>query len=290
MKHMMFLATVVAAMTICAPVSAQSRKEKKAAAKAQWEMEQKQKQEEAALLHEMKMDSIRNAKKAREAAQAQADEDARTDRARKQEIDNLQHAAQVSALNMQRTLEEQTKVLLIPCQQDVLDLDKGDNMAALGMSTEKDSKEEAMLDANRVGIQDLVTRFVGVLKNGVEQYSKDSRVKSGDRIKQSQLEGIAMAAGEKAINELFKLGDCREITKTRKGHYECYVALYIPVKQVVEAVYDAVEEAALDVDKTAFRNHLQAELDSQAAKQEAINQRKQEKLDALKAKAAEAGL
>ena len=70
MKKIMLLATVVAmSLAVAMPVNAQSRKEKKAAAKAQWEMEQKQKAEEAALLHQMRMDSIKRANEERAEAE-----------------------------------------------------------------------------------------------------------------------------------------------------------------------------------------------------------------------------
>ena len=66
---------VLMVLTIVAiPVTAQSRKEKKAAETAQWEQTQKYQQDEAALRHQIKMDSIANAQKvAEEKAKAEAD-------------------------------------------------------------------------------------------------------------------------------------------------------------------------------------------------------------------------
>ena len=60
-------------MMIANPVGAQTRKDKKAAQKAEWEAQQQRKAEETKLLHEMRMDSLRNAKKAQEEAAIKAE-------------------------------------------------------------------------------------------------------------------------------------------------------------------------------------------------------------------------
>lgn len=198
------------------------------------------------------------------------------------ELDQIKHEAKVSALNMQKTLEKGMKMLLIPCMEEALTLENSAQMAAQGIATDKANKESALLDANRVALAEITTRFLGVLKNGVEQYSKDTYGKSGNRGQEAQLEGLAMAVGEKAIQELFKVG-CREIGKNVKGNYDCYEALYVPTQEVIEKVLDAAEEAEIDIDKAVFRNRMQAELNSQAAKQEAINQQKLEQIKAAKA-------
>ena len=75
MKKVIFLLVALMAMAVCNPTMAQSRKDKKAAKKEAWEAEQKRKAEEAQLLHEMKMDSIRNAQKLQD-AKAKAEQDA----------------------------------------------------------------------------------------------------------------------------------------------------------------------------------------------------------------------
>ena len=82
MKKTIVLAFMAMAM-VAAPASAQTRKDKKAAEKAQWEQEQKFAAEEAALRHQIRMDSIANAKRVAEeqaaaaAAKAKAEADAK---------------------------------------------------------------------------------------------------------------------------------------------------------------------------------------------------------------------
>lgn len=267
MKKTLFIAMAALVCMSCAakkPIKKQAEPQKSA---TELEIERlKQEKELRALKAELEADSIKQAQQ--------------------KELDQIKHEAKVSALNMQKTLEKGMKMLLIPCMEEALALENSAQMAAQGIATDKANKESALLDANRVALAEITTRFLGVLKNGVEQYSKDTYGKSGNRGQEAQLEGLAMAVGEKAIQELFKVG-CREIGKNVKGNYDCYEALYVPTQEVIEKVLDAAEEAEIDIDKAVFRNRMQAELDSQAAKQEAINQ---QKLEQIKAAKAEVGL
>lgn len=75
MKKLFVLLVAAMAIMVCNPAMGQTRKDKKAAKKAEWEAEQQRKAEEAKLLHELKMDSIRNAKQIQD-AKAKAEQDA----------------------------------------------------------------------------------------------------------------------------------------------------------------------------------------------------------------------
>lgn len=68
MRKVSLLFGLIVMMFVAMPMSAQTYKDKKAAKKAAWEQDQQQKTEEDALLHKMRMDSIR---KAAERAEAQ---------------------------------------------------------------------------------------------------------------------------------------------------------------------------------------------------------------------------
>ncbi len=82
MKKTIVLAFMAMAI-VAVPATAQTRKDKKAAEKAQWEQQQKFAAEEAALRHQIRMDSIANAKRVAEeqaaaaAAKAKAEADAK---------------------------------------------------------------------------------------------------------------------------------------------------------------------------------------------------------------------
>lgn len=262
MKKLFFLATVVAmSLAIVMPVNAQSRRERKAAAKAQWELEQKQKAEEAELRHQMKMDSIRRVQ------QQQA-----ADEAYEQEMRDLNREGQRMRLQsrnqMEQVMEGGVQLIYTPCMDQFLELNKvPGQMAAQGISTGKPTQEAAELDANRVGLSDITTRFLGVIKNGIEQYTKDTSTPEKQRSVQAQLEGLAVAVGEKAINKLFVV-DCRQFGKDRYQNYVCYEALYVPLDQVLnEIIEEAVKQ--VDIDKALFRKRMQAELDANAAQENA---------------------
>ena len=264
MKKIMLLATVVAmSLAVAMPVNAQSRKEKKAAAKAQWEMEQKQKAEEAALLHQMRMDSIKRANEER----AEAEERAR-DRKRRRE--NQRDA-------MEQVLEGGVQLIYTPCMDEFLALNKvPEQMAAQGIGTGQKTQEEAQQVANERALHDIAHRFAGVVKNAVESYNKDTSTPQGNRVTEGQLEGMAMSAGEKAINELF-IVDCRQFAKDRYNQWICYEALYVPMNKVMDAIMNEVKD--VDVDKAMFRKRMQAELDANAAKENASLQQQRAEME-----------
>ena len=82
MKKTIVLALMAMAI-VAVPATAQTRKDKKAAEKAKWEQQQQFDAEEAALRHQIRMDSIANAKRVAEeqaaaaAAKAKAEDDAK---------------------------------------------------------------------------------------------------------------------------------------------------------------------------------------------------------------------
>lgn len=193
-------------------------------------------------------------------------------RARENEINALKHQNQLATLEsqqgMQQKLEGGVQLIITPCMDEFIALNKEPGqMAAQGISTGQPTQEAAELNANRVGLSDITTRFLGVIKNGVEQYSKDTSTPDKQRAVEAQLEGLAMSVGEKAINELYAVG-CRQFGKDRYNNYVCYEAIYVPINKVLDAI---VEEAVkkVDVDKAVFRSRMQAELDANAAREKA---------------------
>ena len=264
MKKIMLLATVVAmALAMAMPVQAQSRKEKKAAKKAQWEMEQKQKAEEAALLHQMRMDSIKRANEER----AEAEERAR-DRKRRRED---QRDA------MEQILEGGVQLIYTPCMDEFIALNKvPEQMAAQGVGTGQQTQELAQKVSNQRALDDIGSRFAGVVKNAMESYNKDTSTPKGNRVTEGSLEGMVLSVGEKAINE-FYIVDCRQFAKDKYNQWICYEALYVPMNKVMDAIMQEVKD--VDVDKAMFRKRMQAELDANAAKENASLQQQRAELE-----------
>lgn len=267
MKKMMFLATMVAAMIVCVPANAQSRKDKKAAAKAQWELEQKQKQEEAALLHQMKMDSLRNAQKQREEAAA-----------REQALKDLKYETELASAQTKKNMKAQlmgVQLLYTPCMDEFIELNGVEGqIAAQGIATGQPTMEMAQHNANERAIDDIASRFAGVLKNGMENYTKDTSVPSSKRVTEGQMETMASSIGKKEINKLLVV-KCRQFARDDYNQHVCYEACYIPAEKLIDAVVDEAAVRGVDVDKALFRKHMEEELKAnQRAEQESLEQQR----------------
>ena len=271
MKRVMLLATVVAmSLAVVMPVNAQSRKEKKAAAKAQWELEQKQKAEEAALLHQMRMDSIKR-------AQQQRAEDEAWEQEKKDMKREGQRAQMQSKNQMTQVMEGGVQLIYTPCMDEFIALNKiPEQMAAQGIGTGQQTQELAQKVANQNGLADIGSRFAGVVKNAMESYNKDTSTPSGNRVTEGSLEGMVVAVGEKAI-EKFYVVDCRQFAKDRYNQWICYEAMYVPMDKVINAIMDEIKD--VDVDKALFRKRMQAELDANAARENASLQQQRAEVE-----------
>lgn len=269
MKKFMLFATVVAmSMALAMPVQAQSRKDKKAAQKEQWEREQRQKAEEAELLHQMKMDSIKNAIKEKKEKEA-----------REKELEQLRQEEKIAKLKskqgMDAKLEGGIQLIITPCMDEFIELNRvPEQMAAQGIGTGQQTQELAQTVANQTALADIGQRFAGVVKNAMERYNKDTSTPKGERVTDGSLEGMVISAGEKAINDFYVV-DCRQFGKDRYNNYVCYEALYVPMKKVMDAIMDDVKD--VDVDKAVFRKRMQEELEANAAKENrSIEQQRKE--------------
>ena len=269
-KFMLFATVVVMSMALAMPVQAQTRKEKKAAQKEAWEREQRQKAEEAELLHKMKMDSIAKALKQRE-----------EDEAWEKEMKDLKREGQRAKLQsknaMEQVMEGGVQLIYTPCMDEFIALNKiPEQMAAQGIGTGQQTQELAQKVANQNGLADIGSRFAGVVKNAMESYNKDASTPSGNRVTEGSLEGMVVAAGEKAI-EKFYVVDCRQFAKDRYNNWICYEAMYVPMDKVMNAIMDEVKD--VDVDKALFRKRMQAELEANAAKENASIQQQRAEIE-----------
>lgn len=271
MKKLFFFATIVAmSLVVANPANAQSRKEKKAAKKAQWELEQKQAKEEAEIRHKMKMDSIAKVNKQKE-----------EDEAWEKEMKDLKRDGMRAKLKnknaMEQILEGGVQLIYTPCMDEFLALNKvPEQMAAQGIGTGQQTQELAQKVANQRAIDDIGQRFAGVVKNAMESYNKDTSTPKGNRVTEGSLEGMVLSVGEKAINEFYVV-DCRQFAKDRYNQWVCYEALYVPMKKVVDAIMEEVKD--VDVDKAMFRKRMQAELDANAAKENASLQQQRAEME-----------
>ena len=259
-KNILFLIAVFMLSIVATPVAAQSRKDKKAAQKAEWEMEQQRKKEEAELLHQMRMDSIRAIQENRDAARKQAEQLQRQD----EELKNYDlEMKKLTLENAKKSLAKRVgQKLFTPCIDESYDM-PGEYMAGLGIAENETERGEATINANRYAVEDISSRYLGVIKNAVSQYAKNNNTASGQKIKQNELEGEAMAIGEKALNKHAE-PVCREYEQADDGTYTCYIAVHVPLKKVLNETIDELGVLKTDYDRKQFREWMESELNKQA--------------------------
>ena len=160
------------------------------------------------------------------------------------------------------------QVLLTFCMDEAYDM-PGEYMAGLGIAEDRPDRSRAILDANRVAVAEIASRYVGMIKNAIEDYSKDVNVPSGKKMYESELEGGAKAIGTKVIEKYAEVV-CRKITQSATGGYVCYVALHISLDDAKKGLAEELDVRKVDYDKKKFFEKMDAELE------EGTNQRREE--------------
>ncbi len=159
------------------------------------------------------------------------------------------------------------QVLLTFCMDEAYDL-PGEYMAGLGIAEDRPDRSRAISDANRAAISDIATRYVGMIKNAIEDYSKDVNVPAGKKMYESSLEGGAQSIGTKVIDKYANVV-CRKVTQSATGGYVCYVAIHVSINDAKKGLADELEVRKVDYDKEKFFEKMDAELEKQAAKRQA---------------------
>ena len=170
--------------------------------------------------------------------------------------------------------------IYMPCVDESYDTDE--YMAGLGVAENEDERGAGIANANRYAIADITSRYIGMIKNGVSQYTKNVNTRSGQKVKENELEGAAEAIGTKMINKYAK-AVCRDAELDKMGvKYTCYVAVHVPLKEVLTATVDELGVIQTDLDRQKFRDYMQAELDKQAAAAQAEKQQLEEMRNQVK--------
>lgn len=167
-----------------------------------------------------------------------------------------------------------------PCIDESYDTDE--YMAGLGIAENEDERGPGIANANRYAIADITSRYIGMIKNGVSQYAKNVNTRSGQKVKENELEGAAEAIGTKVIDK-YAQAVCRDAELDKMGvKYTCYVAVHVPLKEVLTATVDELGVIQTDLDRQKFRDYMQAELDKQAAAAQAEKQQLEEMRNQVK--------
>lgn len=217
MKKTIVLAMMALAI-VALPATAQSRKDKKAAKKAEWEMQQQQKAEEAALLHQMKMDSIRDAQAAREAAKAEA------------EAKKAAEKAEQDYLNSTQTYklpcwEPDTKEYFTAQVQRVMPLNQVTMQATALLRLAKQQMQQKIAGA-----------YKQVIRDYMDQMDLDDKFTAASHIE---------SAGEMVINQIVNNTEesCREMTRPdASGQVTLYLAIKVSKENLVKEILNNIPE------------------------------------------------
>lgn len=142
----------------------------------------------------------------------------------------------------------------------------GEYMAGLGIAEDRPDRSRAIVDANWVAIADIASRYIGMIKNAIEDYTKDVNVPSGKKMYESELEGGARAIGTKVIDR-YANAVCRKISQSATGGYVGYVAVHVLLEDAKKGLAEELEVRKVDFDKNKLFEKLDAQLATEAAKQ-----------------------
>jgi hypothetical protein len=157
--------------------------------------------------------------------------------------------------------------ILIYCKDESFDK-PGEYMAGLGIVEGRPDRTHATTDANRAAIVDIASRYIGIIKNAIEDYSKDVNVPSGKKMYESELEGGSAAIGSKVIEKYANVV-CREFAKDEFNTYVGYVAVHVLLQDAKKGLADELEVRKVDYDKKKFFEKMDAELEKESEKRKA---------------------
>ena len=228
MKKTIILALMVLAI-VAVPATAQTRKDKKAAEKAQWEQEQKFAAEEAALRHQLKMDSLANAQrvaeeKAAEAA-ARAKQRAEAQAAQEQEVE-------------------------VPCGDYY---STSEVIRALGIGEDYEQQMATEM-ARSAALEELASQISTSVQALVSNYKKSMRVNL-KRESVRRVEGMAMTAVDQTTG--YRIA-CRKTTSyvlNGEKLFKNYMVIEVNKDELLEPIYDSIqedEELKVDMDYQKF--------------------------------------
>ena len=239
MKKTIVLAMMALAV-VALPTTAQSRKDKKAAEKAAWEMKQQQQAEEAALLHQMKMDSIRDAQAAREAAKAEAEAKKAAEDARARKIQEKED------------MIEEWEGINIPCFVN----DDENYFYQQASRTRKMSQINTLqTSVLNVAIQALQMKVRGALKQVTRSYFNQMDM-DDQSAEASHIENAAERVTKMCINDYEEY--CRKMVPDKaSGNVTMHIGIRLSKKEVVQKLEKEITEEqakGLRVDHEALRN------------------------------------
>ena len=250
MKKTIVLALMAMAI-VAVPATAQTRKEKKAAEKAQWEQQQQFAAEEAALRHQMKMDSLANAQKVAEEQRRAAEAQAAADKA----------AAEAKA-KAEAEAKAAQEVEVVEYCADYYSTKELIRVKGIG----EDFDQQMSTDMARVAaLEELSSQVETKVQSLVLNYKNSKRVNLTRESKQ-YMQGLTKLVVDNATG--FRIV-CRKTTSyVLNGDklYKSYMVLEIGADELLKPLYEGLqqeEDLKLDYDYEKFKEEFEKEFAQQ---------------------------
>ena len=135
----------------------------------------------------------------------------------------------------------------------------GEYLAGLGIAEGCKDREEAIAKANKIAISDITSRYIGVIKNAITNYNKDTKVPSGKKISEGKLESFSVVVGESVV-EKYANTVCREFAQDATGAYTGYVAVHVLLDDLKKGVQEELDVRKVDYDAEKFMKQHNAEM------------------------------
>lgn len=250
MKKFMFIATaLIMSLAMVMPVQAQSRKDKKAAKKANWELEQAQQREEAVLRHQMKMDSLQNAKKA-------ADQ-----KVQREEEERL--AAEAEAKARKQKAERAAALQEVEFDEPCMDYEStAELIRARGIG--EDLEQQMSIEmARSAAIEELGSQISTAVQALMTNYKKTTRV-GNKRESMRRVEGMAQTAVDQATGYRVACRKTMTYYQDDERIFKTYMVIELGADQLLKPVYDEIQkdedlklEESYQTFKKDFNEHFQ---------------------------------
>ena len=267
----MLFATIVAmSMAVAMPANAQSRKEKKAAKKAQWELEQQQQREESELRHQLKMDSIANARKKAE-AKAAAEERARKEAAEKAEAERRAAENEAKAEAKRQAAEKAAQE--VDMDEPCMDANSTDTYLRARGIGESLQQQAARTKAQTYALRDLAGKINVAVKSVLKAYVNDE---STDMMT-DETSATGMYIEEKMENMVKQVVDqnmsystpcekTRTYMKNNRKIYKCYMIVQVGMDDMLKPIYNQIQKEntiRLKQDYENFKEEFEKEFEKQ---------------------------
>ena len=236
MKKTIVLALMALAI-VAVPTTAQTRKERKAAEKAKWEQQQQFDAEEAALRHQIRMDSIANAKRVEEEKVADAAARAKA-RAEAQAAQEVEVSEPCGDLLTTATL-----------------------IRGRGIGEDYDQQMAVEL-ARSAALEEMASQINTSVQAIVSNYKKTMRINLTRESKQ-RMEGMTLTAVEQSTG--YRIA-CRKTTSyvlNGEKLFKHYMVVEVAKDELLEPIYEGIqedEELQLDMDYQKFAEEFDKNL------------------------------